>query len=259
MAEGKSGGRGRKGTGGKAAKGRPATPPEPVEDDDVLDGLPLYAGLTPNQVVAFNLARAREWRRWTQGQAAEALEPFLGVRWSTASVSQAERSVAGKVVRNFSADEIVAFARAFRLPVAWFFMPPPPWAAEGVPIKLDTPDAAEFGESMAELLDLVFGDDEGASILAMRLQAFMQEVGVSYPLTDAQNRIDSMVRTRVATVARTALSDIRRWQTSLRAIAGHLEELEWRAKGAVAQDLNVPESELGGVRPMGADDEEGAN
>src|ERR671931_1797685 len=76
---------------------------------------------TPNQVVAYNLARARVLRGWTQDEAAAALEPWLGVRWSRATFSQAERSVAGKLIRNFTADEIVAFARTFRLPVEWFF------------------------------------------------------------------------------------------------------------------------------------------
>src|SRR5687768_15233145 len=67
-----------------------------------------YWGMTPNQVVAYNLAAARELRGWTQDQAAAALEPYLGVRWSTASVSQAERSITGKFIRQFEADEIVA-------------------------------------------------------------------------------------------------------------------------------------------------------
>lgn len=48
--------------------------------------------LTPNRVVAYNLARARSLRGWTQEQAAERLEPFLGVRWSKATFSAAERS-----------------------------------------------------------------------------------------------------------------------------------------------------------------------
>src|SRR4051795_10132851 len=81
---------------------------------------PAYVGLTPNQVVAFNVAQARESKGWTQQQLAEALEPYLGKRWSKASVSQAERSVAGKFIRQFDADEIVALARAFDLPVGWF-------------------------------------------------------------------------------------------------------------------------------------------
>ena len=68
--------------------------------------------MTPNQVVAYNLTTARELRGWTQDQAADALEPYLGVRWSKASVSQAERSVAGKFIRQFEADEIIALARS---------------------------------------------------------------------------------------------------------------------------------------------------
>lgn len=229
--------------------------PTPRQETDGLRGFPLYTGLTPNQVVAFNLARAREWRGWTQGQAAAALEPYLGVLWSKASVSQAERSVAGKVVRNFSADEIVAFSRAFGVPVAWFFMPPTPWAAQGMPVKLSVPDADDFGASLAELLDLVFGDFEGAALLGMRLQVFVQEVGVSYPLTEAQERIASLVRTKVATVARKSLADIRLWQATLEHIAGDLGALEVQARYAVSDELDVPMSELGGDPLAGAERE----
>src|SRR5438067_12240565 len=109
---------------------------ETHDDEEEFRG---YLPLTPNQVVAWNLAQARAWRGWTQDQAAQALEPFLGVRWSQASFSQAERSVAGKNVRNFTADEIVAFARAFDVPVSWLFLPPPAWADPGIPVTLDAP------------------------------------------------------------------------------------------------------------------------
>src|SRR3954453_22891677 len=118
-------------------------PPDPLP--------PAYVGLTPNQAVAFNVAQARESKGWTQQQLAEALEPYLGKRWSKASVSQAERSVAGKFIRQFDADEIVALARAFDLPVGWFFMPPPPWADRSTPVRLSTPDAKQFGIALAEL------------------------------------------------------------------------------------------------------------
>jgi transcriptional regulator with XRE-family HTH domain len=105
---------------------------------------------TANQVVAWNLALARTFRGLTQEEAAERLEPFLGERWSKVTFSAAERSVTGRRVRNFDADEIVAFARAFELPVAWFFVPPErdPWDAlptiktpSGVPAeRLITPE-----------------------------------------------------------------------------------------------------------------------
>ena len=80
---------------------------------------------TPNQVVAYNLWRARSIHGWSQEQAAERLEPYLGERWSRAVFSAAERSVAGKRVRQFSADDLVAFAAGFDLPIDFFFWPPP--------------------------------------------------------------------------------------------------------------------------------------
>lgn len=76
-----------------------------------------------NQAVAHNLRVARSLRGWTQEQAAKQLERYLGDRWSKASWSVAERSVDGKRVKQFSADEIVAFSRAFDLPVSFFFLP----------------------------------------------------------------------------------------------------------------------------------------
>src|SRR5215510_13676228 len=98
---------------------------------DEVDGpLPI----TPNQIVAFNLSEARQLRRWTQEQAAVELEKYIGARWSKATFSAAERSVDGKRVRQFTADEIVAFSRGFGLPVGFFFLPPPP-SAGPLPIK----------------------------------------------------------------------------------------------------------------------------
>lgn len=85
--------------------------------------MPKKRTLTPNQVVAYNLRRARELRGWTQQEAADALAPF-GFRWSSAAFSAAERSVAGGRVRQFNADELLAFAEVFQLPVGWFFLPP---------------------------------------------------------------------------------------------------------------------------------------
>lgn len=83
-----------------------------------------YTELTPNQVVAFNLAKAREIRGLSQTEAGAALEQFLGTKWSKATFSAAERSIDGKRIKTFSADEIVAFARCFGLSVCSFFEPP---------------------------------------------------------------------------------------------------------------------------------------
>lgn len=85
--------------------------------------MPLHK-VTPNQTIAFNLKRARTQRGWTQERAAEKLEPYLGERWSSATLSVAERSIDGKRVRQFTADDIFALARGFDLPINYFFRPP---------------------------------------------------------------------------------------------------------------------------------------
>src|SRR5450756_1932298 len=83
------------------------------------------AVFTVNQLVAMNLVIARTLKGWKQVQAAEALEPYLGTRWSRASYSAAERSFTNpQRVRQFTADELVAFAAAFDVPVQFFFRPP---------------------------------------------------------------------------------------------------------------------------------------
>lgn len=148
-------------------------------------------------------------------------------------MSQAERSVAGRFIRKFDADEIVAFARAFDLPLGWFFMPPPPWSDEpGVSVKLSTPDAKAVGIALAELVDLVFGDEEGQALLAVRLDAFLDQRGAG-PLTAAQQRVATLVQAKVKALVRHWFSDLGVWQTQLRALANQLEDLETRARAMV--------------------------
>jgi transcriptional regulator with XRE-family HTH domain len=195
-----------------------------------------FLGLTPNQVVGYNLTQAREWKGWTQDQLAEALEPYLGKRWSKASVSQAERSVAGKFIRQFTADEIVAFARALELPLGWFFLPPPPWADSATPVKLSTPDATRVGTALAELVDLVFGDEHGQALLELRLRAFLDQLGTG-PLSQKQHAVKRLVSAKVDALVAHTLGDLQTWQTQLRAMANHLEDLHSRAKRALADDV----------------------
>jgi len=211
---------------------------------ELPDPLSLFHGLTPNQVVAYNLAFARDRKHWTQDQAAEAMEPYLGVRWSKASVSQAERSVAGAVVRNFTADEIVAFARTYDVPVTWFFLPPPAMAAPGLPARLVVPDAPRFGESLALLVDLVFGDDRQQADQAMRLDAFVSNLPNDGMLTKAQSRIKALADQRVAALVRHAFSELGSWQRWLRALANRLEDLEAISKTTMAKDLDIDPVEL---------------
>ena len=110
---------------------------------------------SPNQVVALNVARARAMRGWTQEQASAAIAPYLGARLSNASFSSIERSIGGTRVKQFSADELIAFSRGFDLPIGWFFLPPPPEQDAG----LHTPDATWRGMDMSLLLDAILGTD----------------------------------------------------------------------------------------------------
>jgi transcriptional regulator with XRE-family HTH domain len=208
-----------------------------------------YRGMTPNQVVAYNLMRARQLRGWTQDQAAAALEAYLGVRWSKASFSQAERSVGGKFVRQFDADEVVAFARGFELPITWFFLPPPAWDGDR-PARLKTPDAHRYGLTLAALVDLVFGTNTDGPLFETRLSEFSASLG-DERLTDAQQRIAGAAALRLAMLTRHQIGDIEQWEGWLRTVADRLGHLrgqveaapgggEFASEGALEQPTGPP-------------------
>ncbi len=113
--------------------------------------------MTPNQVVSYNVAKARALRGWTQERAAEVLEPLLGTRLSTASFSALERGAWVPMrIKEFNADELLALSRAFGLPIGWFLTPPP--AVDD--IGLHAPDTDSQGHDPLMLLDAVLGTDE---------------------------------------------------------------------------------------------------
>jgi transcriptional regulator with XRE-family HTH domain len=82
-------------------------------------------GVNLNEIVAYNFRRARELRGWTQEEAAIRLEPFLGTRLRQAAVSSIEGAFGGDRRREFDAQELLAFACGFDLPLLWFLLPPP--------------------------------------------------------------------------------------------------------------------------------------
>jgi transcriptional regulator with XRE-family HTH domain len=79
--------------------------------------------LSINQLVSYNMWRARRASTWTQQEVAELLEKYTGRTWSNASVSAAERAWQGGRPRRFDASEIVALAKIFDEPMIYFFMP----------------------------------------------------------------------------------------------------------------------------------------
>ena len=123
-----------------------------------------------NEVVAYNFRRARELRGLTQPEAAVALEPFLGQVLPQASISAIERSYGGDKHREFDAQELLAFAAAFDLPLLWFFLPPPG----------DTRRLQGTSDRVNELYSLVLGREDQLDELHDRFR----EMGMAEPDVD---------------------------------------------------------------------------
>ncbi len=176
-------------------------------------GTPL--AMLPNQLVAYNIRRARELRSWTQDRAAEELEKYLGERWSKASWSAAERSAETQRLREFNADELFALSRAFRLPIGWFFLPP------------DPPDVPQTGWS------------GGQRSLQVQYEAYTEQdmleriFDVPQELLDRLSRLDAEGAERDQAVARSRASLARRvaeLDVSIRNLRGLADELQAAAK-----------------------------
>lgn len=184
-----------------------------------------YLVLTGNQVVAHNLRMARLLRGWTQEEATERLEPHLGVRWSKASYSAAERSAErDDRIRNFTADELLAFSLAFELPVTWFLLPVPPDLAGRIPL-VGTTQKEEGGHRQGTLIELVFGTPSGQAEVEKRLD---QVLG-SLPFEEYGGYMALVGRTAglaaLATVKR-VVGELGGWTRSLRDLAAMLDEAE---------------------------------
>ena len=82
---------------------------------------------TVNEIVAYNLARARRSKGWTQAEAADRLQRQSGKTWTSATLGAAERTASGASgsrTRLFDANELVTFSLVFNQPVSYFFLPP---------------------------------------------------------------------------------------------------------------------------------------
>lgn len=211
---------------------------QPDDQGDNITEDDMRVLVTPNQVVAYNLWLARTWKNWTQAEAAEQLAPYLGKKWSKASFSAAERSVDGERVRNFTADEIVAFSRAFGLPVGFFFLPPASSAAE-LPIRVAAPDKGPWGIPTAELIDIAFGDPGEAGYLGMRIEEFFRQESTELQ-TEAQRRLSRQTEMVVEAIVKRDLGRFSRWQTMLTQLVQQLEDWQRRAGRIATGDEEIP-------------------
>lgn len=167
--------------------------------------------------MAHNLRQARDLWGLTQEEAAERLAPFLTTRarkgrWSGADVSIAERSVdADARGREFTADDVFAFALAFDLPVTYFLIPP----GEPVDVQVGTNTI-----SNSKVLELVFGATE-ESIAAIH------EALKGVPESERGEQVERMqwhARALAAMVFRTVTEDAQEAAKKMLSMGRWLEE-----------------------------------
>jgi hypothetical protein len=114
--------------------------------------------LTTHQIVAYNFARARAAAGWTQVETSDRLEPYLGYKLNQAGVSAIEKTYDSERRRNIDSADVVAFARCFRRPISWFFLPPPGRGGDLVePVYSDR----QYHLPAADLVALTIGTPAG--------------------------------------------------------------------------------------------------
>jgi transcriptional regulator with XRE-family HTH domain len=189
--------------------------------------------MTPNQVVAYNVAKARALRGWTQEQAAEALAPYLGAKLSGASFSALERSAwTVDRIKQFSADDLLALSRGFDLPIGYFFTPPPP----DLDAALHAPDAPMPGLDPIVLLDAILGRPDNLDFWQDELLAYASATAAP-PQTkrekphvtpsDLPDRLHPLVGLRAKALLRNTIGDLdtaKEVLERLAEIAGALDE-----------------------------------
>lgn len=198
------------------------------------------APVTANQVVAYNLRRARDLRGWKQEDAAMRLAPYGvgGEEWSKAVWSAAERTFDGERIRHFDADDLIAFARAFDLPIYWFFLPPEQ-DASGNPWPRVAPTQSKAPPlTPGHLLDLIFPSipGEGLQHVIRRLaDMFGDETrpgSLPEGLRSEPQKLAADHALELALVAaRSRLGDLGRWAGTLREIKDFFEGLQGQLSG----------------------------
>jgi transcriptional regulator with XRE-family HTH domain len=188
---------------------------------------------TPNQVVAHNVTRARLLRGWTQEQAADELAPYLGARLSHASFSAIERSIASTRVKQFSADDLVALSRAFRVPLGWWFIPP----EEGA---MHTPDHDHNGVDFSELVDVVLGTPESLPAWAEALNRWEADQPADHAgAPSVTARTSELAELRARSLVRETFGDLGNARDVLRGLADLLDQLDHETGNAAALGEDV--------------------
>ena len=167
---------------------------------------PPRRAITPNMLVAYNMARWRRASELTQEQLGEQIGD-----WNKTAVSAAERSWDGKRVRQFDADLIATLASIFHVPIPAFFLPPPDdgeaarYVIESddgggdMPMEeffayvmpepdweADTPAATEYQQAVIQAAARYYPDSEAARQLAEKVRTLATEEQLAKALRTAR-------------------------------------------------------------------------
>jgi hypothetical protein len=135
-----------------------------------------------------------------------------------ASLSAAERSVDGRRVKEFNTDELIALSRAFDVPLAFWFAPPP----ANEQSRLATPDTLEGGLAVDILLDIVFGRTDNRHTLEQSLLAGLPEPEAG----SVANRLDADTALRLRRQLHDAFGDLGQARQVLEQVASVLGQLD---------------------------------
>lgn len=199
--------------------------------------------MSANQIVAYNVAKARAIRGWTQEQAAEELAPYLGAKLSGASFSALERSAWNPSrIKVFSADELVALSRGFNLPIGFFFVPPPPAVDAG----LYGPDAGVKGLDPIVMLDAMLGTPENFGYLESELLEYSASIAPmpkskrekpSVSPADLAERLAPLMAMRAKAGLRSRFGGVEAAKEVLEHLAELLEELDEAAPEVMGDEM----------------------
>ncbi len=198
--------------------------------------------MTSNQIVAYNVAKARAIRGWTQEQAAEELAPYLGAKLSGASFSALERSAWNvNRIKQFSADDLLALSRGFDLPIGFFFVPPPPAFDAG----LYGPDAGNKGLDPIVMLDAILGTPDNLGYWESELLDYSASIAPmpkskkekpSVSPADLAERVTPFTAIRAKALLRSSFGDVEEAKDVLERLAQILQELDETAANGTADE-----------------------
>jgi hypothetical protein len=189
--------------------------------------------------VAYNLRRARQLKGWTQQETVDRLAPYLGTKIKRANYSLMESShERDERIRNFTADDLIAFSACFDIPVLWFLLPPVE-SEEDAGIMVSGFDPMEYLDRVWPHLDLTrsIDPDPGTGALEKRLIALAPILGF-----DVTERVREAVTPQAAKALTAAMPTVlklvrliedeaQNLQTFMSALkdhfAGHVVEPAW--------------------------------